>query len=303
MTLSPRLALLMTLPPLLWAGNAVVGRMAVGHVPPQALNALRWTLAGLLLLPLGWRALASAEARAGIWQRRRYLALLALCGVASYNALQYLALTTTTATNATLIAASGPVWMLLIGHFGYSVRSRRQQWLGSALSLLGVLIVISHGDLRKLVQVRLVAGDLLMLLAVFFWSIYSWMLAQPPASMRGAQRPGWNWAEFLLIQVLFGVGWTWASFGAEQLLAPQAIQWSPWVLLMVAYVALGPSLLAYRCWGVGVTAAGPAMASFFANLTPLFAAALSAALLGEPPHLFHGVAFVLVLAGIAVSSR
>jgi drug/metabolite transporter (DMT)-like permease len=68
-------------------------------------------------------------------------------------------------------------------------------------------------------------------------------------------------------------------------------------------VAVGPSLIAYRCWGVGVAAVGPAVAAFFGNLTPVFAAVLSAALLGEAPHAYHGVAFALIVAGIAVSSR
>jgi drug/metabolite transporter (DMT)-like permease len=69
------------------------------------------------------------------------------------------------------------------------------------------------------------------------------------------------------------------------------------------YVAVGPSLIAYRCWGMGVAAVGPAVAAFFSNLTPVFAALLSAALLGEWPQWFHGAAFVLIVAGIAVSSR
>ena len=303
MKLSPRLIVLMTVPPLLWAGNAVVGRLAVGHVPPQALNTMRWSLAGLLLLPLGWRMLASAASRAHIRQRWRYLMLLAMTGVASYNALQYLALTTTTATNATLIAASMPVWMLLIGMLHYGVRARALQWVGCLLSLLGVLIVVARGDMRTLTQLQLVSGDLLMLLAVFVWSVYGWMLARPPESMQGQRRPGWNWAEFLLLQVLFGIGWTWLTAGVEQAIAPQAIDWSPSVVLLVIFVAVGPSIIAYRAWGIGVAEAGPTLAAFFANLTPLFAAALSAALLGEPPHLYHGIAFVLVLAGIAVSSR
>ncbi len=303
MKLPLRLVLLLTLPPLLWAGNAVLGRMAVGHVPPQALNALRWCGALLILLPLGWRVLANADSRRAIWQRRGYLAGLGLLGVAAYNAFQYQALTTTTALNATLIAASGPVWMLLLGLGLYGERPHKRQWLSSALSLLGVLIVITRGNVQALAQVRLVSGDLLMLVGVMCWSLYSWLLARPPASMREHERPPWNWAEFLFVQSLFGIGWAVAAAGTEQVIAPQAIDWSPWVLLLLVYVALGPSVIAYRCWGIGVAAAGPPLAGFFANLTPVFAALLSAALLGEIPQLYHGVAFALVLAGIAVSSR
>ena len=76
-----------------------------------------------------------------------------------------------------------------------------------------------------------------------------------------------------------------------------------WVLAALAFVAIGPSILAYRCWGLGVALGGPALAAFFANLTPLFAALLSALLLGETPRAYHAAAFVLIVAGIAVSAR
>ena len=111
-------ALLLTLPPLLWAGNAVVGRLAVGSVPPLTLNFLRWALAALLLLPLGWRVLREPR---DILARWPHLMLLGLLGVGTYNAMQYLALVTSTPINVTLIAASLPVWMLAVGAAFYGV--------------------------------------------------------------------------------------------------------------------------------------------------------------------------------------
>ena len=96
-----------------------------------------------------------------------------------------------------------------------------------------------------------------------------------------------------------------AAAGVGEWLQPtdRAIVWTPWLVAAVLYVAIGPSLIAYRLWGLGVARAGPTVAAFFANLTPLFAALLSAALLGEWPRLFHGLAFALIVAGIVVSSR
>ena len=105
MQITPRLALMLSVPPLLWAGNAVVGRLAIGSIPPLWLNAGRWGLALALLLPLGWRAFGSAQRRAQISSNLPHLALLSLTGVGAYNALQYLALKTSTPLNVTLIAA------------------------------------------------------------------------------------------------------------------------------------------------------------------------------------------------------
>ncbi len=303
MSLTPRIGALLCLPPLLWAANAVVGRLLVGQVPSQSLNALRWGIALTLLLPLGWRALATPTARAAVWARRGPLLRLGLFGITAYNALQYLALTTTTALNATLIAASGPVWMLLIGRVLHAERPQRRQWLGCVLSLVGVLVVVGRGDVQALARVQLVRGDALMLLAVICWAFYSWTLARPVASMRAPQRPGWDWAEFLVLQVLFGGFFAALLAGVEQVAAPQPILWSPGVVAALLYVAIGPSVIAYWIWGIGVAQVGPAIAGFFNNLTPLFAALLSALLLGELPQPYHVIAFVLVVAGIVISSR
>ncbi|MEQ1804530.1 MAG: DMT family transporter [Burkholderiaceae bacterium] len=299
-TLTWRLALLLTLAPLLWAGNSVIGRALVGSVGPAALNAMRWGLAFALLLPLGWRVFRRPGA---IQQRWVHLALLGLLGVGCYNVLQYLALQTSTAINVTLIASSSPVWMLLLGAFFYGESIRPRQWAGALLSLVGVGFVLSRGSLDTLVQIRFVAGDLYMLLAIVLWAVYSWLLARPPESMRGSARPSWNWAEFLAVQALFGALWAGTFAGIEAVALPVPTAWSPGLIAALLYIALGPSLIAYRCWGVGVATVGPAITAFFSNLTPVFAALLSAAVLGEVPQWYHAAAFGLILAGIVVSSR
>lgn len=298
-TLTPRLVLLLTLAPLLWAGNSVIGRALVGSVGPAALNAMRWGLAFGLLLPLGWRAFRRPGA---IRQRWVHLGLLGLLGVGSYNVLQYLAVQTSTAINVTLIASSSPVWMLLLGACFYGETVKPRQWAGAVLSLIGVGFVLARGSLDTLLHIRFVAGDLCMLLAVALWAVYSWLLARPPKSMRGAARPSWDWAEFLAVQVLFGALWASLFAGIEAMALPIPTAWSPGLIAALLYIALGPSLVAYRCWGAGVATVGPAVAAFFSNLTPVFAALLSAAMLGELPQWYHAAAFGLILAGIFVSS-
>lgn len=306
--LTPRVALLMTVPPLMWAGNALVGRLLAGTLPPLTLNALRWVVALAILLPLGWGALASPRRRAEITARFGRLALLGGLGVGAYNALQYLALQTSTPINVTLIASSMPLWMMVVGLVFYGEHPRPMQWLGAALSALGVLTVLLRGDVAALASLRLVPGDLWILLAALSWAFYSWQLARPAPSLAGEQRPAWTWSEFLLIQVLFGLCWGGASAGLEwasgaaptTAVAPVT---GPALWAAVLFLGVGPSVIAYRCWGIGVAAVGPAVAGFFSNLTPLFAALLSAALLGDPPRLFHAAAFACIVAGIWLSSR
>jgi len=299
-----RTALLMTMPPLMWAGNAVVGRLLAGHVPPLTLNFVRWALAALLLAPLGWRALRDARAIVAGWP---YLLAIGCFGVGAYNAFQYLALTTSTALNVTLIAASGPFWMLAVGALGFGQRATARQIAGAMLSLAGVLVVVSRGSWATLAQVQLVAGDGYILIAALSWALYSWLLAQPPAWLRPPSREtlqAWGWAGLLLVQILFGLMAAGLAATGEQVSSVFTIDWrNAWIAAALLFVAVGPSIVAYRCWGLGVARAGPVLAVFFGNLTPLFAALLSALLLGEAPHAYHALAFALIVAGIAVSAR
>jgi drug/metabolite transporter (DMT)-like permease len=294
--ISPLTALMLTVPPLLWAGNAVVGRMVNTLVPPITLNFLRWAVAFVILLPLAAWVLRPGS---GLWTHWRRFGLLSLLGVGCYNALQYLALQTSTPLNVTLVAASGPVWMLAIGALFFEAPVRRAQIHGAVLSIVGVLVVMSRGDWAQLMAVRLVTGDLFILLAVVSWSWYSWLLTQKdePQAIRN------DWSAFLMAQVVFGLAWSGLFAGLEWGLTDAHITWGWPLVSALAFVAAGPAVLAYRCWGLGIQKAGPALAGFFANLTPLFAAIFSAAFLGELPQLYHLAAFALIVGGIWVSSR
>jgi drug/metabolite transporter (DMT)-like permease len=294
--ISPSTALLLTIPPLLWAGNAIVGRVVHQMVPPITLNFFRWAIAFLILLPMASSVFRSGS---GLWAHRRRFALLGLLGIGLYNALQYLALQSSSPINVTLVAAGMPVWMLLVGSLFFGLKVKRQQIAGATLSIAGVLLVLSRGDLQQLLALRLVAGDLYMILATIAWSFYSWLLVQPkePSAIRA------NWAAFLLAQVAFGVVWSGAFAAGEWAVTDAQILWSWPLAAAMLFVAIGPAIIAFRCWGAGVQRAGPSVAGFFSNLTPLFAAIMSSAFLGELPHLYHGLAFALIVGGIVVSSR
>ena len=294
--LTPATAALLVVPPLLWAGNAVVGRMVHELVPPITLNLLRWVLAFALLLPLAWPLLRPGSS---LWPHWRRYALLGLLGVGCYNALQYLALKTSTPLNVTLVASSIPLWMLATGALFFGARISRQQLLGAALSMAGVGVVLSRGEWAHLLELRLVTGDLYVLLATACWALYSWLLTRrdEPDAIRS------DWAAFLMAQVVFGLGWSGAFAASEWALTDARIVWGWPTLATLLFVAIGPAVLAYRCWGLGVQRAGPAVAAFFANLAPLFAALMSAAFLGEAPRPYHALAFALIVGGIVVSSR
>jgi drug/metabolite transporter (DMT)-like permease len=280
---------------ILWAGNAIAGRALVGSVSPITLTAVRWGTAALILLPFGWRIFKPGSP---LWKNKIRFLILGLFGVGSYNVLLYSALQTSSAINVTLIGASMPIWMLLIGAVFYQVKPRVLQMIGAVVSLLGVSVVLTRGDLSTLLSMQMVIGDLLIMLATFLWASYSWMLSRPGSSSEHE----WPWAGFLTAQIVIGLMWTGIFEGFEIASGHAYLDLNLWTGTLILFIAIGPSLIAYRCWGQGVNRAGPTVAAFFANFIPLFTALFSAAILGEPPGLFHAVAFALIVAGIWVSS-
>lgn len=294
--LTPSTILLLAIPPLLWAGNAIVGRAVNGLVPPITLNFLRWAIALAILLPMGSFLFRRGS---GLWTHWRRYCVLGLLGIGLYNALQYLALQTSTPINVTLVAASLPFWMLLTGRMFFGATISPKQIAGALLSLAGVLLVLSRGEWAQLLKLRFVIGDVFMILATVAWAFYSWLLtrAKDPDDVRR------NWATLLLAQVSFGVVWSGVFAAGEWAVTDWQIHWSWPLAAALMYVAVGPAIVALRCWNLGVQRAGPNTAGFFNNLTPLFAAVLSSAFLGETPQLYHMAAFTLIVGGIVLSSR
>lgn len=292
-TLDRNTAFLLTLPPLFWAGNAVFARMIVGDMPPLALSLIRWLLALAIVLPFVWRPLVQHwPTMRAAW---RDMLWISLTGVAAYNSLQYVAVQTSTAVNVTLIAASTPVFALLIGVLWFGERARGAQWAGAALSIAGVLWVLLRGDLANVAQLDFVSGDLVMIVANITWATYTWWLRK--------RRPAVPLWPFLAAQMALGSLMIMPLAAAEALIGGAAIRWTPTVALVVLYVALLPSLVAYYCWDRGVARVGAVLPVHFANLTPIFAALLSTLLLGESPQLYHLVGLAAIIAGIQVANR
>ena len=291
--LSPSTTALLVAPPLFWAGNAVLARALVGEFPPLALSFWRWTLAFVLIAPF---------AATSLWRHRSviraHLSLLAwtgLLGVGCYNSLQYLALQTSTAVNATLIGASGPIITLLVGAAFFSSPVVRRQWIGAGLSLLGVLWVIAHGEPENLLKLRVATGDLIMLAAGLAWSVYTWLLR--------TQRPPLPLTAFLAVQIALGALMILPFYLLEWIITRQVPAPTPTNFAALVYVVLLPSLAAYYCWDRGVARVGALLPMYFVNLTPVFAACLSWALLDDLIGIYHLVGGALILAGIYMAAE
>ena len=290
--LTPATLALLMLPPLFWAGNAVVGRAMVGQIAPLALSFWRWAVAFLMILPFTARGIYAA--RAVILEKWRDLLLLGVAGIGVYNSFQYLALQTSPALNVTLIASSGPVFTLIAGALFFHTPVSRKQTCGAVLSILGVLCVVARGSVEQLLSLRLTAGDGYILFAVAVWSIYTWLLR--------TRRPNIPAAPFLAVQIGIGAIAILPFYVAESVLTGTTITLNSSVVAALAFISLFPSLVAYFCWDRAVARTGAALPPYFVNLTPVFAALMAVVFLGEHIAVFHLIGALLIFAGIMIAN-
>jgi drug/metabolite transporter (DMT)-like permease len=289
--LSGKPYLILTITALFWAGNAVAGKFAVGHVSPFLLTSLRWLFALLFLLPF-----AIGPVRRDWPAIMRNLPFLAFCGAIGFtlfNNLLYLALNYTTAINAAIVQASMPLVVFVLNFAFFHIRSTPLQIIGFALTLLGVALTATRGNLFNLASTQINIGDLFMLVAVAAYGIYSVALAR---------RPQMHWISFIaipsLMALLTSIPFTLWEASAGRLLMPDAQGWT-----VVFYTAIFPAILSQVFWVRGLEIIGSNRGGVFINLVPIFAAGLAVVLLGEQFHLYHAIALVLVIAGVWMSQQ
>ena len=283
--------LLVAVAPLCWAGNIVLAKGVALMIPPVALAFWRWAMAFLVLLPLTWRYVRR-DFRAALagW---KMIALISLFGITCFNTLLYKAVHTTTAINGALIQTTMPAIIILISRLLYGERISWRQGIGVALCVAGAGAVVLKGRWQSLVEMALVQGDLLMILAVVLYALYSALLPK---------RPPIHPMSFLTYS--FGVGcagllpiylWERAAVGPFEI--------SPAIIGSIAYVALFPSIVAYFCWNRGVAVIGANRTGLFINLIPVFAAVLAILFLGEALEGFHLMGMGLIVAGFILFNR
>lgn len=280
---------LVNLAALIWATNFILGRAVRDDVGAVTLNAIRFTVAGVLFAGLWWRQAAPRPALT----RHDWLLLvgMAFTGVLGFNSLLYTGLKLTTALNAALINGSAPLIITLMAVVMLAERPTPRFWVGVAISLVGLGIVITQGQWQTLAALQFNWGDALVLLAVAAWGLYSvWgrTLMQHHSTVAVTALSIW-----LGLPMLYPL--------AAWELATQPMTWSWPVVLAALYIGVGPAFVAYWAWNEGVRQLGPARATLFYNMSPVYVAVLSVLLLGEPltaPQLIGGA---LVLGGSVFS--
>lgn len=283
--------LLLSITTLCWAGNAIVGRLAAGHIPPVTLSFLRWSFAFLIVLPFAWNHLVRdwpvIRAKLGV------MVVISLTGISAFNTLQYWALEHTQALNTLLLQSAGPLVVAMWSLILLGVRLTLAQAIGVLLSLTGVLVILLHGDLTTLSNIQFNEGDLIFLAAMVVFGLYSVLTLKRPE--------------------IHGLSFVAFTFGCGAACLIPLLIWELFTRPVMAldarniaslfYVAVFPSTLAYLCFNRGVLLIGANRAAPFFHVVPVFGSLMAIVFLGERPQLFHIIGFALVLTGVFVASR
>lgn len=286
--------LLLSLASLFWAGNWIVGRAIRDTMPPVALTFWRWSIAALLLAPI---ALPRLAGKGGVLRRHwLVLFLLGLTGVALFQALIYTGLRYTTSVNGVLMNSASPLFIVLVAWLADGETVTPRQLVGVALSFLGIVVIMNRGDLATLRHFSFNPGDLVVLLAMPVWGIYSVLVRRRPA--------GLDPLALLFVISLIGMAALAPAYAIESwLFATPKLTWNS--IASVLYVACFASIGAYLCWNRGVELVGPNKAGFTIHLLPAFGTVLAVIALGEEVHLFHAIGIATILIGVwlATSAR
>lgn len=280
--------LLVFLATLFWAGNAVAGKFAVGHISPFVLTSLRWAVALMLVAPF---ALPHVKNDWGLIRKRLiFLFLLGAIGFAIFNNLMYLALTSTSAINSAIIQSSLPLFIFILNLIFFHIRVSKYQVIGYPFTIIGVLTITFQGSFSFVADFNLNVGDILMLIAVSSYGIYSVFLKN---------KPDIHWLSTLAVLSCAALVAS-IPFSIYEISAGIAGVPDLTGISVVIYTAVFASLGAQAFWIRSIELIGSNATSLFINIVPVFGALLAVSLLGEKFHTFHAAGILLIIGGVLI---
>ena len=278
--------------PAIWGGTFVAGKLVVAVLSPIMGSFARYVIACVALL------VAAFVLEGGLPRLSRQQLfstfLLGALGVFAYNLFFMGALERLPGSRAALIIALNPVITITISALALKERLRGHRWLGVAIALFGVWIVISHGDIASIASAGVGAGELFMLAAVTSWALYTVI----GRKVLGGLTPlaATNYAA-LWGTLLLGI------VAAPQIPDLRLAQFDWRMTGALLYLGVCGTALAFVWYYTSIKKLGTAVASIFTNLVPVFGVTISVLLLGEPLLMSMLIGGAIAIVGVMMVSR
>jgi drug/metabolite transporter (DMT)-like permease len=277
---------------IIWSGNFIVARGISALVPPISLAFFRWSTATLFILPFTWKKMV--QEKAIITGNRSYFFWTALTGITLYNTFIYLAGHYIPAVNLALIGTtSAPIFAIILARIFLKEKITLLRVAGVIICISAILLLISKGSFQRLVSLQFSAGDGWILLAAFWFAIYTILVRKKPQGI----------SPLVFLSVIFTIGtlllfpfFVWEQFHSA------AIPWSRNIVLIIVYLGLGNSVISYLCWNLAITRLGAARTALFGNLIPVFGSIEAVLLLHETMTAVHYISMALVIVGLIIAN-
>ena len=278
---------------LFWAGNFIVGKTAsLNEIPPISLNFYRWLIAWFILLPFTYKELI--EKKEYIIKNIGIFIILGITAVSIFNSALFYSLKFTQVITGVLMISVVPVMIIFFSALLKIEKTNIFQIFGVALSLTGVVLIITKADIEILKKLDFNRGDLTMLIAMFSWSIYSALL----------KKKKYELSQITLLQVVIGFGVIiLIPFYFIDINIGNEIKFDIPFFLILTYVVLFPGLISFFLWIKGVGLIGANRAGIYLHLMPILGAIMAMIIFGEKILFYHLVGAVFIIAGIVLSNK
>ncbi|OIJ13609.1 EamA family transporter [Anaerobacillus alkalilacustris] len=285
--------LLLILATMIWGGNFVIGRAIVDELPPLTLAFWRWVVAAFVFIPFVWKEIV--DKKEILLENLKFLFLMALTGVAGFNTLLYVGLHYTTSINASLVNTTAPLMIATLSYFLLKEKLKKNQLLGIILSFTGVMVIFSQGSLEVLLTLSFNIGDVIVIIAVILWALYSITIKYhsnrlPPLSS-------------FAVSLVIGIFILFPFFLWENVIVTKETVWNIKSFGTISYVGLLASIVAFLAWNSAVSQIGPGKAGIFLPLIPVFTTVFAIIFLGEVLVWFQVLGGFMAVLGIYLATR
>ena len=285
-------AVLAVITTIIWSGNYVIAKGISMEVPPVSLAFYRWALASICIAPFAFKKFNQEKQL--IFKNKQYIFWTALTGVTIFNTFIYFAGHYTSAINLALIGTtSSPVFITLLAAFFLKEHISRPRIIGMVICMVGILFLLSHGNLQTLARFRFSKGDVLILISAFTFAIYNIFVRKKPAAI----------SPLVFLFTIFTVGTICLfPFYIFEILHSAPVKWNTHIIVIILYLGIGNSIIAFFCWNASIQKLGASGTGLFGNLIPVFSTIEAVLFLGEQFTTVHLISGLLVIGGLVIAN-
>lgn len=270
---------------LFWGGTFIATRIAAQTFEPFMGASFRYIIASIILIPMAWKTNRNflKVNRKQFFQ----LCLLGFSGIFAYNFFFFKGLKLVPASHGALLVALNPIMVMLFSSWRYGEKIKTTSIAGMLISMIGVALVISRGNLLELFS-SFQWGDAFMLGCPVTWAMYTLAGKDALKTTTPLQASAWASLTGCAMLLLFA--------GTETY--PDFVPGKVWIAL--AYLGIIGTVLAFVWYYEGVVKLGVTKTAIFNNLVPVFALILSVFILKEHVHMYTYIGAAFVISGVVI---